>query len=484
MTMRSRRVEITAVVICVCAAVGGYVALSLRAVAAQTVDPLPIVYVGNTTCRDLGYQLETKVECPNGGCFKVPGYWRGHSEFGPASNDPAWSKLPGGASTQFPFVASPTTYYDALGLNAQGDAYWTLAQLYISVQLNVLSGKTLPPAINQAWSASGKLLSKYDSGSIPQGSRDYGKALSLATAVARFLNTPFTGIIPVSSTDHISIATDDDIAFDWSSTFVIDAVIVKGGPSANVYVSSGGSVSGNDLTAPLNAANGEAFQLNSVRFCYNQVATPTPSPTPTPTPTSIPTPTPAPTPTVGPTPTPAPTPTVGPTPTPAPTPTVGPTPRPRPRQQSGPRPRPRLRQQSGPRPRPRLRQQSGPRPRPRPRQQSGPRPRPRLRQQSGPRPRPHPRQQSGPRLRPRPRQQSAPRPRPRQRRRPGQRRLQSPLRRLDGWSVAGFTASTPSHPDSAIATSAAIAVTVQSDMPGQSIYRVIGRPDSVPWLSP
>jgi hypothetical protein len=329
MKIRARRIEAITGVAFVCASVAAYVALSFRPVTAQSSELLPILYPGNTTCSDLGYQLETRVQCPNGTCFKVPGYWRKHSEFGPASYDPTWSKLASGASTQFPFVRKPVTYHNVLWLNASGDPYWSLAQLYIAIQLNVLSGKTLPASINQAWSDSGKLLAKYSSGSIPNKSTDRAKASSLAGVLWKFLNA-FTAVIPVGSSDSIRIVTDDNIVFDWTSTFVIDAVIVKGGPSANVYLYPGGAVSGTGLAAPLNLANNEPFDLGSVRFCYNQVATPTPTPTPTPTSTPTPTPTntPTPTPTGTPTPTPTSTPTPTPTGTPTPTPTSTPTPTP------------------------------------------------------------------------------------------------------------------------------------------------------------
>lgn len=71
------------------------------------------------------------------------------------------------------------------------------------------------------------------------------------------------------------------------STFVIGAVIVKGGPGAHVYDYAPGAVSGSGLTAPINPRRGEPYKLSAIRFCYDVVPAPTPTPTNTPTPTAV-----------------------------------------------------------------------------------------------------------------------------------------------------------------------------------------------------
>lgn len=73
----------------------------------------------------------------------------------------------------------------------------------------------------------------------------------------------------------------------WTSTIGIDAVIVKGGPNANLY-SYNEATSDTGLTAPINPQNGQPYGLSHVSFCYDQpeaTATHTPvSPTNTPVP--------------------------------------------------------------------------------------------------------------------------------------------------------------------------------------------------------
>jgi hypothetical protein len=63
--------------------------------------------------------------------------------------------------------------------------------------------------------------------------------------------------------------TIDGASFDWSSsTIAVDAVIVKGGPNANVYVYSPAATSDTDLHAPINAANGQPYGLSHIEFCF------------------------------------------------------------------------------------------------------------------------------------------------------------------------------------------------------------------------
>ena len=73
-----------------------------------------------------------------GGCSLTPGYWKTHSEFGPAPYDNTWAQLPNGAST--PFYLSGKTYYQVLWTPPQGNAYYILAHAFIAAKLNGLNG--------------------------------------------------------------------------------------------------------------------------------------------------------------------------------------------------------------------------------------------------------------------------------------------------------------------------------------------------------
>ncbi len=60
------------------------------------------------------------------------------------------------------------------------------------------------------------------------------------------------------------------LKFDWTATFDVDAVIVKGGPNANVYLYSGSSdFSDQGLTAPINPATGEPYAVSHITFCFD-----------------------------------------------------------------------------------------------------------------------------------------------------------------------------------------------------------------------
>src|SRR5918994_7715496 len=78
--------------------------------------------------------------------------------------------------------------------------------------------------------------------------------------------------------------TEDGQVFDWDSNIGVDAVIVKGGPNANVYLYDPESMGATGLHAPVNPS-GQWAGLSHISFCYDEDEVP-PPPTPTPTPTS------------------------------------------------------------------------------------------------------------------------------------------------------------------------------------------------------
>jgi hypothetical protein len=78
-------------------------------------------------------------------------------------------------------------------------------------------------------------------------------------------------------------STGDGQVFAWDSNIGVDAVVVKGGPDANVYVYDPESTGDTGLHAPENAS-GMFAGLSHTSFCYD-LETPT---TPTTTPTSVP----------------------------------------------------------------------------------------------------------------------------------------------------------------------------------------------------
>ena len=99
---------------------------------------------------------------------------------------------------------------------------------------------------------------------------------------------PGTFVVPGSGTITVSVNGSTQ-TFNWSATFGIDAVIVKGGPNANLYIYQPPteSISDTGLHAPLNPSTATFFGLSHIEFCYDTDPTATPSPTATSTGTPL-----------------------------------------------------------------------------------------------------------------------------------------------------------------------------------------------------
>ena len=111
------------------------------------------------------------------------------------------------------------------------------------------------------------------------------------------IDTVSSGTFSVAGGTITIVVNSGAKTFDWTSTFGIDFIIVKGGPNANLYVYNPPAASFGDtgLHAPSNPKNGRFYGLSHISFCGPGGPTATPeTPTATPeTPTATPnTPTP------------------------------------------------------------------------------------------------------------------------------------------------------------------------------------------------
>jgi hypothetical protein len=87
--------------------------------------------------QESSWTITVNVPC-GGGCTLTPGYWKTHSEQGPAPYDDTWALL-GGADT--PFFYSGQSYYQVLWTPPQsGNPYYILAHAYIAAKMNALNG--------------------------------------------------------------------------------------------------------------------------------------------------------------------------------------------------------------------------------------------------------------------------------------------------------------------------------------------------------
>jgi hypothetical protein len=124
----------------------------------------------------------------DGGCTNTPGYWKTHSEYGPAPYDATWGKLSNGADT--PFFGTGSTYYQMLWMEPKGgNAYIILAHAYIASELNMLSGDSYPVTVNNAFNEATNLLSGYAGYlNIPKKSLDRDAALMYAEILDDYNN--------------------------------------------------------------------------------------------------------------------------------------------------------------------------------------------------------------------------------------------------------------------------------------------------------
>jgi hypothetical protein len=94
------------------------------------------------------------------GCTLTPGYWKTHSEYGPAPYDETWALLPNGADTTF--FSSAKSYIEVLWTAPKGgNAYYILAHAYIAAELNFLNEASVPPEVQDTFVAATALFNTY-----------------------------------------------------------------------------------------------------------------------------------------------------------------------------------------------------------------------------------------------------------------------------------------------------------------------------------
>lgn len=105
------------------------------------------------------WDVNVTVPCA-GGCTLTPGYWKTHSQLGPAPYDPAWLNL-GPAQEQTTFFLSSDTWYGVFWTAPKGNPYYILAHAYMAAKLNILDGASTTPAVVSAISFAETFFSTY-----------------------------------------------------------------------------------------------------------------------------------------------------------------------------------------------------------------------------------------------------------------------------------------------------------------------------------
>jgi hypothetical protein len=104
------------------------------------------------------HTVVVNVPCDEG-CTLTQGYWKTHSEYGPAPYDETWALLPDGADTIF--YLSGQTWYKVFWTPPAGNPYYNLAHQYMAAYLNTLNGASTTPAVDAALAAAEDLFETY-----------------------------------------------------------------------------------------------------------------------------------------------------------------------------------------------------------------------------------------------------------------------------------------------------------------------------------
>jgi len=85
------------------------------------------------------------------------------------------------------------------------------------------------------------------------------------------IDPPNAGTYSIDGINSVTVTTPDGIYFDWSSDLGIDAVIVKGGPNANLFIYDPPAERTSDtgLVSPINPNNGKPYALSHIEFCFD-----------------------------------------------------------------------------------------------------------------------------------------------------------------------------------------------------------------------
>ncbi len=141
--------------------VGGDVTEVVVSIFSQKVDELLVGVSGANFITGPGLVTTTfALDVPDTQVCTLPkGYWKTHSEYGPAPYDALWANLPQGGDTEF--FHSWKSYYEVLWTPpAGGNSYYILAHQYIAAELNILAGAS-GDAVSAEMTAAKALLETY-----------------------------------------------------------------------------------------------------------------------------------------------------------------------------------------------------------------------------------------------------------------------------------------------------------------------------------
>jgi hypothetical protein len=133
------------------------------------------------------------VRCDGQGCTLTQGYWKTHSEKGPAPYDNTWAELPNGANTPFFNLNPAKSWYQIFWTAPQnGNAFLILAHQYQAAYLNSLNEASVPAAVQTALNQAADLLDNYTAG-IPNVNGAVKNTMLQLAGVLKAYNEGATG---------------------------------------------------------------------------------------------------------------------------------------------------------------------------------------------------------------------------------------------------------------------------------------------------
>lgn len=105
------------------------------------------------------WTVNANVSC-NLGCTLTQGYWKTHSQEGPAPYDDAWQNI-GPLEEDTAFFLSGMNWYQVFWTPPAGNAYYNLAHQYMAAKLNVLNGADAPAEVTAALASAESLFNTY-----------------------------------------------------------------------------------------------------------------------------------------------------------------------------------------------------------------------------------------------------------------------------------------------------------------------------------
>ena len=187
------------------------------------------------------------------GCTLTQGYWKTHSEYGPAAKpDATWAEVGGPDAA---FFLSGQTYLEVLNTAVKGNAYYILAHQFIAAELNMYAGAYLGEVADE-FSEAADLLALYTPDQIAamKGNNPVRKMfVELGEMLDKFNN----GII---GPGHCN---DDDMekSATIDSSFEISEFSVYPNPASNVTTLSFNPVSDGMAAVELYNSLGQKLEV-------------------------------------------------------------------------------------------------------------------------------------------------------------------------------------------------------------------------------